>query len=84
MKSKGFEEKAILQVLNAMQSIIRKYTKPRYPQLKLEHFTYATELRIKYPELTFFDSLHASITLLNDLTYYDLDETIKSIVNKEA
>ncbi len=83
LKSKAYGEKEILQVLSAMNIIIRRYTRPYYPSLGLEHIMYASELRMKYHELTFFDSLHASIALLYNLTYYDLDEVIKEVINSE-
>ena len=83
MRSKGFNDKSILRVLKAIYSITRKYTKPRFPLLELEHIMYAAELRIKYPELTFFDSIHASLAILNNLVYYDLDKTVKKIVDAE-
>lgn len=83
MKSREYDNSEILQVLNALDSIIRRYTKPYYPQLELEHIIYATELRIRYPELTFFDSIHTSIAILNNLTYYDLDNVIKTVIDAE-
>lgn len=83
LKSKAYNEKDILQVLSAMNIIIRRYTRPHYPSLELEHIIYASELRMEYHKLTFFDSLHASIALLHNLTYYDLDEVIKEVISSE-
>ncbi len=83
MKSKGYSDKSILRVLNALHSIIRRYTRPYYPRLELEHVMYAAELRLKHPVLTFFDSIHASVAILNSLTYYDLDKTIRNVIDKE-
>jgi len=83
MKSRGYNDKSILRVLNAIYSIIRRYAKPYSPLLELEHIIYATELRIKYPELTFFDSIHVSVAILNKLVYYDLDKTIKKVIDLE-
>ncbi|RLE61643.1 MAG: hypothetical protein DRN53_05325 [Thermoprotei archaeon] len=83
MKSKGYDNRSIVRVLKALHGAIRRYTRPYYPLLKLEHVIYATELRMKYPELTFFDSIHTAIAVLDNLTYYDLDESIKSIIDIE-
>jgi len=83
MKSKGYDDKSMLRVLNALYSIIRRYTRPYYSSLELEHIIYATELRTKYSELTFFDSIHASIAIFNNLTYCDLDKTIRDIIDAE-
>ena len=84
MKSKGYDNSDMLQVLNALNDIIRRYTKPRYPQLRLEHVIYAMELMAKYEKLTFFDSIHASIAILNNLVYYDLNDVVKTVVNEEV
>ncbi|RLG74619.1 MAG: hypothetical protein DRO12_06615 [Thermoprotei archaeon] len=84
MRSKGHNGRDILRVLNALESIVRRYTKPYYPPLELRHIIYATDLRTRYSELTFFDSIHASIAILDNLTYYDLDETIKNIIDIEV
>jgi len=83
MKSKGFSDEDILRVMNALDVAIKRYTKPNYPSLELRHIAYAAKLRSKYFNLTFFDSIHASIAILNNLTYIDLDETIREIISKE-
>jgi len=31
----------------------------------------------------FFDSLHASVAILENLVYYDLDETVKVVISSE-
>jgi len=83
MRSRGHDDKSILRVLRALHSAIRRYVKPYYPSLELGHIMYATELRIRYPELTFFDSIHISVAVLNNLTYYDLDKTIRNVIDAE-
>gem|GEM_PF-7075973 len=42
---------------------------------------YSARLRSKYPDLIFFDSIHASTAILDGLTYYDLGEIINEIIN---
>ena len=83
LKSKGYSDESISRLLNAMFSIVGRYTRPRYPPMGLEHMAYAAELRAKYPQLTFFDSLHASVAILENLVYYDLDETVKGVIDSE-
>ena len=83
MKSKGLSDRDIARVMNALEAIIRRYTKPNYSSLELRHVAYAAELRSKYPELTFFDSLHASVAILNNLMYADLDEVVREVVSSE-
>ena len=83
MKSKGLSDRDIARVMNALEAIIRRYTKPNYPPLELRHVAYAAELRSKYSELTFFDSLHASVAILNNLMYADLDEVVREVVSSE-
>ena len=83
LKSKGYSDKSISRLLYAMHSIIERYTRPHYPPMGLEHVAYATELRARHPQLTFFDSIHASIAIIENLIYYDLDETVKDVINSE-
>lgn len=83
MRVKGYGNDDVRRVLEALNSAIMMYTRPRYPQSGLRHVAYAAELMGRYPELTFFDSIHASITIDNGLTYYDLDEVIRRVIIKE-
>jgi len=83
MRAHGLGDKEVQEALKAIDNIVTRYSKPRYPPLGLKELAYAAELRLKYHELTFFDSIHAAIAILNDLIYYDLDETVKSIIAKE-
>jgi len=83
MKSRGLNNNDIRRVMNALDAVIRRYTKPNYLPLELRHALYAAELRSKYPELTFFDSLHASVAILNNLMYADLDEVVRKVVSSE-
>mgnify|MGYP000371376306 CR=1 FL=1 len=84
MRARGHGDEDVCKVLKATESIVRRYSKPQYPQLGLGELAYAAELRMKYVELAFFDSIHAAVTIANDLTYYDLDEIIKSVVVSEV
>ena len=83
LKTKGYDEETIHNILEAINDIIQRYTRPLYPQLTLNHVIYATKLRRKYSELSFFDSIHASITILDNLIYYDLDNVVKRIIRSE-
>ncbi len=83
LKSKGLPEEGISRALAAMESLIRRYTRPSFPELTFEIISGAAELRVKYSQLSFFDSIHAATALVNDLEYYDLDEVIKNIVKRE-
>ena len=83
MKSRGYFDQDIMQVLDAVDAVIKRYITPRYPTLEIKHLSYAAKLRVKYPELTFFDSIHASIAICNDLVYIDLDKLLKDIISKE-
>jgi len=83
MKSRGRSEEEVRRVLGALNTAIMMYTKPRYPSLGLRDVEYAAELRGRYPQLSFFDSIHAAIAIDNKLTYYDLDEVVRSIILRE-
>jgi len=83
MKSEGYSDREIVEVLEAIDDIINRYALPQYPLLELGLLAYATELRVRYPELTFFDSIHASIAIRNSLLYYDLDEVLRNIIDRE-
>ena len=83
LRTKGINETELKEVLDSMRYAISMYTKPRLPHLSFEHVSLASNLRSRYPELSFFDSIHASIAILNGLLYYDLDKVIKEIVEAE-
>ena len=83
MRAKGRRNSDVLRALRAVEGVVRRFTKPRFPPLGLEELAYAAELRIRYPSLTFFDSIHASVAILNKLTYYDLDEAVREVVASE-
>ncbi len=83
MKSRNLRDEDIVRALNAIETIINRYTKPQYPHLGLRELIYATKLRTKYSELTFFNSIHTAIAIINSLTYYDLDPLIREIILNE-
>jgi len=83
MKAAGIDEEEISRALKAMEDIIRGYTNPYFPQLTFTHSSFAAELRKRYG-LTFFDSLHASVALLEDLTYIGNDNRVREAVKLEG
>ena len=83
MRSRGLSDEEVSRALYAMEAAIRRYTTPYYPPLELRHLAYAAELRRKYSELGFFDSIHAAIAILENLAYRDLDEVVERIVASE-
>lgn len=82
LKSRGLDDSEIENVLKAMDSIVRKYSRPLYPPLTMECTAYAAKLRKRY-NLSFFDSIHAAIALKEDLTYYDLDPDVSRAIESE-
>jgi len=84
LKSRGLAEKEAALVLEAMSLAVSRYTRLVYPPLTLEVASLAASLRERYPELTFFDSLHAAVAISNKLEYRDLDETVRRVVEKES
>jgi len=83
MRSRGRSDEEVRRVLNALNTAIMMYTKPKCPPLGLGDVEYAAELRGRHPQLSFFDSLHAAIAINNKLTYYDLDEVVRDIILRE-
>ena len=83
MKARGYRDEDIARVLNAISIILERYTKPQYPRLGLKELAYSAELRTRHSHLTFFDSIHAAVAITNNLTYYDLDQTIKNVIANE-
>ena len=84
LKSHGLSEDKIAQVLRTMEEAINLYTRPRYLSLEPRHVSRAAELRARYSQLTFFDSLHASVALEEKLIYMDMDPVVKSVIESEA
>lgn len=82
LKSRGLKDDDLSQVFDAIDSIV-KHLKPSHPDLTFECVALAAKLRSKYQQLSFFDSLHAAVTLTEDLVYYDLDDVIRSVVESE-
>jgi len=83
MKAKGLGDDVVARALNAIETIINRYAKLHYPQLGLRELIHAAKLRARHPELTFFDSIHAAVAIINNLAYYDLDQAVKNIVVNE-
>ncbi len=83
MKAAGIDEEDVSKALRAMEEAIGIYTSPSFPILTLTHASLAAELRKKY-DLTFFDSIHASVALLENLTYVGNDERIRRAVKLEG
>lgn len=83
LKSRGFDESRIAKALKLMESIAVEAGVSSLP-LKLAHAARAAELRSRYPELGFFDSLHAAVAVEEGLEYGDLDEIVKRIVEEEG
>ena len=83
LRSRGIDDKSIEILLESMNIAIRSYTKPNYVQVTLESAALASHLRQKYPDLTFFDSYHAALAIINNLEYYDLDPIVQRVVSRE-
>ncbi len=82
MKSRGYSDEAIAETLAAMEEAIMLYTRPSFAALRLDHLQLAARLRSKYPELTFFDSIHAAIAIMDNYEYADLDPVIVKIFSE--
>lgn len=83
LKSKGLSDEGVSRVFTAMDSLIKRYARPTFPDLTFETVSCAAKLRNEYPHLSFFDSLHAAVALMEDLEYYDLDEAIRDVIKHE-
>ena len=83
MRSRGVSDSLIAAAFRAIEDAISRYTKPHYPLLTIEHLAYASELRAKYRELSFFDSIHAAIAVIDGLDYMDLDALVRRVVEAE-
>ena len=84
MKSRGYSHEAIAETLATMEDAIMLYTRPDFAVLRLEHLQLAAHLRSKYSELTFFDSIHAAIAVMDNYHYSDLDSVVAEIVSEEG
>ncbi|ABM80530.1 type II toxin-antitoxin system VapC family toxin [Hyperthermus butylicus] len=84
LRSQGVSDDVIAEVLRTMDDAISLYTRPQYCSLTLRHLSYAAELRTKYQNLTFFDSIHAAIAIIDKLAYIDLDPIVRDVVKLET
>ena len=83
LRSKGLDEERAARSLRLMEEILTG-AGVRALTLRLVHAARAAELRSKYQELGFFDSLHAAVALEESLKYGDLDGIVRSVVEREA
>jgi len=83
LKSRGLDEDRIARALRLMERVATG-ARVRSSPLRLAHAAKAAELRIKYPVLSFFDSLHAAIAVEEGLDYGDLDNVVRSVVEGEG
>jgi len=83
LRSRGFDEGRIARALKLMESIVAGAGIRCLP-LRLAHVARAAELRDKYSELGFFDSLHAAVAVVEGLAYGDLDGVVRSVVEREG
>jgi len=83
LRSRGMSNKIIAEILRTMDDAISLYIKPQYCKLTLQHLSYAAELRVKYQNLTFFDSIHAAVAIIDRLVYMDLDPVVRDVVESE-
>lgn len=83
LRSRGLDEERAVRSLRLMEEILAG-AGVRALTLRLVHAARAAELRSKYPELGFFDSLHAAVALEEGLEYGDLDGVVRSVVEREA
>jgi len=84
LMSRGFNYEQAARILEAMERAIARYTKAISLRLDLSTVNYSFRLRAKYSQLGFFDSLHASLALLNMLTYVGSDEKVAKVVEEEG
>ncbi|MEB3778962.1 MAG: PIN domain-containing protein [Desulfurococcales archaeon] len=84
LRSRGLSDDRVSEALRAMEEAISLYAKPQYCSLTLQHLSYAAELRVKYRDLTFFDSIHAAVAIMERLLYMDLDSIVRDIVRLET
>ncbi len=83
LKSRGVDDIVLSEVFEAITDAITLYTAPHYPILTFKHLRYASELRSRYPELSFFDSIHASTSIIDKLVYMGLDSVVKKVIESE-
>jgi predicted nucleic acid-binding protein len=81
LRAKKRSEDEIISVFKALKDIIRD--RVSIISLRFTYVIKASELRKKYKELTLFDSIHSAICLVEKISYGDLDEKIRNIVNIE-
>jgi predicted nucleic acid-binding protein len=83
MKAAGLGDEDISTALRAMDGSVRKYSSPLHTELTLADVAEAAELRRKHG-LTFFDSIHASVSLSRGLTYISGDNNAREAVQQEG
>ncbi len=84
LKSRGFTEDKVADILRSFRDAIQKYTIPAIPELHVDHLAMAAELRHVHSSLTFFDSIHVAIALSSPFIYVSTDAEARKVVMKEG
>jgi predicted nucleic acid-binding protein len=79
----GFSNNAIQETITTMKQALGSLCKYTILEVAFEDVTKAFELRDKY-KCSFFDSLHISIALNNNLMFLSSDSDIIDVLKKEG
>ncbi len=84
LASRGFELETVAKALKLMRLKLEEYEANRYCATSLKSLQFAAELRMRYPKLTFFDSIHTSLALTMGYPLLTSEEVLRRIVASEG
>jgi len=82
--SRGFKARMVIRILRLMNTKLSEYNIDSYTPLSLKVIAEALELKEKYKQLTFFDSIHIATAKTMGLPLVTSDKTLARIMKAES
>ncbi|GEM_PF-604975 len=82
--SRGFQLDKVVKILGLMSMKLAEYRVDHFIPIRLEIVVKALELRSKYDDLTFFDSIHIALAAVTGFTLLTSDERMKEVMRAEG
>ncbi len=84
MRSRGISYDKAIRVLELMELKLVEYNVVDYVPITLSTMVLAEKLRLKYSNLTYFDSIHIALAVENNLTLITGDKDLANVMEKEG
>ncbi|MCD6488418.1 MAG: hypothetical protein J7K21_04255 [Desulfurococcales archaeon] len=83
MLSRKLQLDIVVRALRLMEAKLVEYKVNTYASIALEVIAKALILKMKHPELTFFDSIHIALSTITNTVLITSDKTIAKVMEEE-